>query len=124
VEDSVEEAVLLPAPPVAPLYPWRMHERLRGITERIHTNVEELLVFLDSPTGRRLRKRLATGLIISVPLVMRIPGLRRTAIGRLVEVAGGTALVVKLAELVRDWERSNGDGPVLIEGVQTEPPRA
>jgi hypothetical protein len=101
-----------------------MHERIRGIASRIDTNVEEFLVFLDSPTGRRLRKRLATGLIISVPLVMRIPGLRRTAIGRLVEVAGGTALVVKLAELVRDWERSNGDGPVLIEGVQTEPPRA
>ena len=30
-------------------------------------------VFFDSPTGRRLRKGLATGLILSVPFVMRIP---------------------------------------------------
>ena len=101
-----------------------MHERLRGIAERIDTNVEELLVFLESPTGRRLRKRLATGLIISIPVVMRIPGLRRTAIGRLVEVAGGTALVVKLAELMRDWERNHDERPALTGGVQTEPPWA
>jgi competence protein ComGC len=99
-----------------------MNERLRGIAERIDTNVEELLDFLDSPTGRRLRKRLAAGLIISVPLVMRIPGLRRTSIGRLVEVAGGTALVVKVAELVRDWERSHDERPALIDAVQAEPP--
>lgn len=97
-------------------------KRLRRIAERIDTNVEELVDFLESPAGRRLRKRLAAGLIISVPLVMRIPGLRRTAMGRLVEMAGGTALVVKLAELVRDWERSHDDHPPLIDVVQAEPP--
>jgi hypothetical protein len=99
-----------------------MNERLRGIAERIDTTVEEVLDVLESPTGRRLRKRLAAGLIISVPLVMRIPGLRRTAIGRLIEVAGGTALVVKLAERVRDWERSDYERPALIDVVQAEPP--
>jgi hypothetical protein len=88
-----------------------MNERLRGIAERIDANVEELADFLDSPTGRRLRKRLATGLIISVPLVMRIPGLRRTPIARLVELVGGTALVVKLAELIRDWVRNHDELP-------------
>lgn len=99
-------------------------KRLRGIIERIDTNVEELVDFLESPTGRRLRKRLAAGLIISVPLVMRIPGLRRTAIGRLVEMAGGATLVVKLAELVRDWERSDDERPAQIDVVQAEPPSA
>ena len=98
-----------------------MNKRLRGIAERIDTNVEELLDFLESPTGRRLRKRLAAGLILSVPLVARIPGIRRTAIGRLVELAGGTALVVKLAELIRDWERSHDERPALIDVVQAEP---
>jgi hypothetical protein len=38
---------------------------------------------------------------------MRIPGLRKTPLGRLVEVAGGATLVVKLAELLRDWERGH-----------------
>ena len=36
---------------------------------------------------------------------MRIPGLRRSGIGRAVELVGGTALVVRLAEAIRDWER-------------------
>jgi hypothetical protein len=93
-----------------------MNERLRGLAERIDANVEGLANFLDSPAGRRLRKRLATGLIISVPLVMRIPSLKRTGIGRLVELAGGTALLVELAELIRDWERSHDDGP-MQQGV-------
>ena len=86
-----------------------MHRRLQGIATRIDGDVEELLDFLDSPTGRRLRKRLATGLIVSVPLVMRLPGLRRSPVGKLVEVAGGAALVVKLAEMLRDWERSQDE---------------
>ena len=87
-----------------------MNGRLQEIATRIDGNVEEVLDFLDSPTGRRFRKRLATGLIVSVPLVMRLPGLRRSPVGRLVEVAGGATLVVKLAELLRDWERDHGDG--------------
>ncbi len=88
-----------------------MTERLHAIAERFDTSVEELLVFFDSPSGRRLRKRLATGLILSVPLVMRIPGLKRSPVGRMIELAGGAAIVVKVAELLRDWERDRGDGP-------------
>jgi len=87
-----------------------MNQRLQEIATRIDGDVDELLEFLDSPTGRRVRKRLATGLIVSVPLVMRLPGLRRSPVGRLVEVAGGAALVVKLAEMLRDWERDQSDG--------------
>ena len=86
-----------------------MNAQLQEIADRIDTSIEDLLEFLDSPSGRRLRKRLATGLIVSVPLVMRIPGLRRSPIGRLIEVGGGTVLVVKVAELIRDWERSDGN---------------
>ncbi|MGZ5213951.1 MAG: hypothetical protein ACXWXM_09585, partial [Actinomycetota bacterium] len=54
---------------------------------------------------------LATGLIVSVPLVMRLPWLKRTPIGKLIEVGGGAALLVKVAELIRDWERDHGDVP-------------
>ena len=80
--------------------------RLHELAERAEITVDELAEFLDSPTGRRLRGMFATGLIVSVPLVMRIPGLRRSPIGRLIEVTGGAAIVMAIAEAVRDWERS------------------
>ena len=100
-----------------------MQSQLQEIADRLDATVEEVLAFLDSPSGRRLRKRLATGLIISVPLIMRIPWLRRTPLGRLIEVGGGAALVMKLAELIRDWERDHGDAaqPRLID-VPPVPP--
>lgn len=78
---------------------------IQVIANRLDAQVEEVLEFLDSPAGRRLRRLLATGLLISVPLIMRAPGLRRTLFGKAIELAGGTAIVVKLAELIRDWER-------------------
>ena len=78
---------------------------MQEMADRIDTTVEEMLAFLDSASGRRLRKIVATGLIISVPLVMRMPWLRRTPIGKLIELGGGAALVVKFAEMIRDWER-------------------
>jgi hypothetical protein len=83
-----------------------VENRLQEVAERLESSVDEVLEFLDSPTGRRLRRVLATGLIVSVPFLMRIPGLRATPIGRLLGVTGGTALVVKAAEAIRDWERS------------------
>ena len=100
-----------------------MQSQLQEIADRLDATVEEVLAFLDSPSGRRLRKRLATGLIISVPLMMRIPWLRRTPLGRLIEVGGGAALVLKLAELIRDWERDHPDGaqPRVID-VPPVPP--
>jgi hypothetical protein len=79
--------------------------RLKEFADRANVSFDEFLTFLDSPTGRRLRRALATGLILSVPLVTRIPGLRRSPIGRAIELVGGTALVVRLAEAIRDWER-------------------
>jgi hypothetical protein len=82
-----------------------MDAHITQIADRFHTTTDEVLSFLESPSGRRLRKYVATGLIVSVPLIMRIPGLRKTFIGRAVEMVGGAALVIKLAELIRDWER-------------------
>jgi hypothetical protein len=83
-----------------------MEGRLQEIADRVDASFDEMLEFLDSPAGRRLRRVLATGLIVSVPLVMRIPGLRASAIGRLLTVTGGATIVVKLAEAIRDWERA------------------
>ncbi|HEV8564162.1 MAG TPA: hypothetical protein VGR41_04565 [Actinomycetota bacterium] len=80
-------------------------DALQAIVDRTQATADEVLEFLDSPAGRRLRRVVATGLILSVPVVMRIPGLRRTFVGKALELTSGTALVVKLAELIRDWER-------------------
>ena len=94
-----------------------MHE----IAGRAEMTIDELLEFLDSPSGRRLRNVLATGMIVSVPLVLRIPGLKRSPIGRLVELVGGAAIVMKLAEAIRDWERS-GSSPGQRATVIDVPP--
>lgn len=92
-----------------------MNQRLREIATRVGTSVDDVLEFLDSPAGRQLRRRVATSLIVSVPIVMRIPGLRKTALGRMVELAGGATLVMKLAELIRDWERGHEE-PARLPG--------
>jgi hypothetical protein len=83
-----------------------MNDRLQELADRFETTTDELLSFLDSAAGRRLRRFAATGLILSVPLVMRIPGLRRSFVGRAIELVGGAALVMKLAEFIRDWEHA------------------
>jgi hypothetical protein len=88
-----------------------MNEQLQEIANRVGTTVDELLSFLDSPAGRRLRKHLATGLIVSVPLLMRLPWLKRTPVGKLIELGGGAAIVMKVAELIRDWEREHPETP-------------
>jgi hypothetical protein len=82
-----------------------VNDRLRELSDRLDTSAEEVLAFLDSPGGRRLRRILATGMILSIPLLVRLPGLRRSPIGKLLELTGGAALVVKIAEMIRDWER-------------------
>ena len=81
-------------------------ERIRELAERADLVVEELLDFLDSPAGRRLRRVVAGAVIISVPLIMRVPGLKRSPLGRLVAVTGGSAILIGIAEAIRDWERS------------------
>jgi len=79
---------------------------VRRIGDRVEVTVQEIERFLDSPAGRRLRRILATGAIVTAPLLFRIPGLKRYPLLRVLELAGGAALVVKFAEAIRDWEPS------------------
>jgi hypothetical protein len=90
-----------------------VNDRLQELSEWLDTSAEEVLAFLDSPGGRRLRRILATGMILSIPLLVRLPGLRRSPIGKLLELTGGAALVVKLAEMIRDWERDLPEHQVI-----------
>ena len=92
-------------------------ERIKHVAEQADVAADELLEFLDSPTGRRLRNVLAGAVIVSVPLIMRIPGLKRSPLGRLVAITGGSAILVGIAEAIRDWERTEKSrarpGPVI-----------
>lgn len=64
--------------------------------------------FLSSPTGRRVRNAAAAGLILAAPAIVRHPGTRATVVGRLFLFAGGAALLVKAADVIREWEPGQG----------------
>ena len=88
-----------------PILPSRRElRRWFGEAERaFDRGIDEAEVWLATPTGRRVRALAAQLLIVSAPLVVQHPFFK-TPIGRLVRVAGGAALLVKVAEAVRDWE--------------------
>lgn len=77
---------------------------LRQIADRAEVTIEDVEAFLDSPAGRRFRHLVANGLIVAAPLVANLPVVKRTAFGRVVIAAGGAALIVRVAEAIRDWE--------------------
>ncbi len=64
--------------------------------------------FLHTPAGRQVRRYVAIGLMVTAPLLFRIPALRRSPLIRVLEALGGAAVVIKLAEAIRDWEK-NGE---------------
>ena len=72
--------------------------------EDVHKAVEDVLTYLASPRGKQLRGRVAMGLIALAPAIARAPGLRRNPVFRLLGVAGGAALLVKIGEAIRDWD--------------------
>lgn len=69
----------------------------------LERGTDEARLWLATPTGRRIRALAAQVLIVSAPFALRHPFFKTPA-GRLIEVAGGAALLMKVAELIRDWE--------------------
>ncbi len=67
-------------------------------------SADALKEYLASPGGRRARAVLAGALIVAGPKVFRLPVIRRLPGIRIVEIVGGVALVVAVAERIRDWE--------------------
>ena len=60
--------------------------------------------YLASPEGRELRRKVATVVIVGLPLVSELPVFRRTPLGRAMRTAALGALVIRGAEWLRDWE--------------------
>jgi hypothetical protein len=71
--------------------------------DALAVGLDQARTWLDSPSGRRFRAFAARGLVLAAPLILKHPFFK-TPVGRLVEVAGGAALVVKVADAIRDWE--------------------
>lgn len=79
----------------------------RGLDEvqrRMRLGADAVRGYLASPEGERLRRRVARVMIVSAPLVARSPLFRATPAGRVIRAVGGTALLVKLGETLRDWQ--------------------
>lgn len=94
--------------------PPRQVSTARKIGDRVQIEAREITRFLSSPAGRRMRGILAGAIIVTAPAIFRIPGLRRYPLIRALEVLGGVALIVRFAEALRDWERTD-QGPMTID---------
>ena len=87
---------------------------IRRIGDRVEIAYDEVVAFLATPTGRKVRGVLAGALIATAPMLFRVPGLRRYPLIRTLEVIGGAALVVKFAESLRDWQPASRR-PIVID---------
>jgi hypothetical protein len=81
---------------------------------RIVLGVDEIRGFLASDAGRKFRRVLAAGVVVTAPLLFRLPGFRRYPLIRTIELLGGAALLVRLAEALRDWEPQH-PRPIVID---------
>jgi hypothetical protein len=77
---------------------------IQPIGQRIVITAEQARAFLASPAGARARRWLAAGVIVSAPLLFRMPVMKRHPLFRWLEALGGAALVIKAMEALRDWE--------------------
>jgi hypothetical protein len=64
--------------------------------------------FLGSERGRKLRRNLATAVIVGAPLISELPFVRRSRLARVLQTAAIGTLLVKSAEWLRDWEPNPG----------------
>jgi 4-amino-4-deoxy-L-arabinose transferase-like glycosyltransferase len=85
----------------APAEQTGLLDEIEGWVDR---EIREIRAYLASPEGQHLRRRVAQVLIIGAPVLFRTKFVRRNPVGRVLGVVGGAALVVKLAEALRDWE--------------------
>ncbi len=95
----------------------RAKTSIKRIGDRVVLSADQMRAFLASPAGARFRRIAATGVIVTAPLLFRIPLLRKYPLFRALEAIGGIALVVKAAEAIRDWEASGGQVERIVIDV-------
>jgi hypothetical protein len=95
-----------------------MNQRpVRRVGDSVIVATAHVRDFLATPAGRRLRDLVATGLIVMTPLLLRSRALRRSPLIRAIEALGGAALVIRLAEAIRDWEREGEREETIVLDV-------
>jgi hypothetical protein len=87
---------------------------IRRVGDRVEVAYRDVVDFLDSPAGRRLRRMLAVGAIVGSKVLFRIPGLRRYPLIRALDRLGGPVLILRFARGLRDWEPS-ARRPVVVD---------
>jgi hypothetical protein len=79
--------------------------------------------YLASPRGQKLRRRVAAAMIVTAPLVLRSSAMRRYPAIRLIELLGGTAAVLELARVIREWEPERADRlEAAVAAIEYVPP--
>ena len=72
--------------------------------ERAADAADAARTFLASEQGKKLRRQIATVVIVGAPLISQLPVVRRSPVARLLRTAALGTLVIKGAEWLRDWE--------------------
>jgi hypothetical protein len=80
-----------------------LRQLARQAEEAFDQGVDEARAWLVSEQGRRYRSLVARALVLAAPAILRHPFFK-TPFGKVVELAGGAALLIKVADLIRDWE--------------------
>ena len=62
------------------------------------------VLYLASPAGQRMRRRVAAGMLVGAPILLRLPAVKRHPVVKLLDLVGGTAAVLELARMIREWD--------------------
>jgi hypothetical protein len=95
--------------PITPRPP-DLRRLVRELEEALAAGTEQAVAWLDSPNGRRYRAYAARALVLAAPAILKHPFFK-TPLGRVVELAGGAALLAKVADVVRDWQPASPSTP-------------
>ncbi len=85
----------------------------------LESGVDEAKAWLATPRGKEARALAARLMIVAAPFLVR-GRFFKTPVGRLIEVAGGAAFLIKVAEVLRDWEPT-GPEPQTAERTALPP---
>jgi hypothetical protein len=88
--------------------------------EILGSGAEQLRDWLATPQGRRFRQLVARGMLLGSPLIFRLRIFKASPLGRVIEFAGGAAVLIKLAEIIRDWEPDTF--PKVVDTTATRRP--
>ncbi|HEY3210599.1 MAG TPA: hypothetical protein VGL18_12565 [Actinomycetota bacterium] len=85
-----------------------MSSPVDALFEKAADATEAARSYLASEQGRRLRRQIATLVIVGAPLISELPVVRRSPLARLLRTAAVGTLLIKGAEWLRDWEPPAG----------------